>query len=182
MRSICPTCLCTTRLLPETTSALVGGTHSQNSQSRIWAANTPISASNFSHLFAQLKKKGVTRLKLYSGARGVQTKYKVGYTRPPARHPTARCKSTITMASARSRRKRLRDYYAKDRSDESEFASLAGRPGHTIGVIDLAALSDAHFVHITDSNAIIVHAYCYGLADPRFMRRHNIRKVTTYRV
>jgi RHS repeat-associated protein len=73
-------------------------------------------------------------------------------------------------------------FYAKDRSNEREFASLAGRRGHTIGVVDLATLSDAGFVHITNSNSLIVHAYCYGLADLRFMRRYNIRRVTTYRV
>jgi RHS repeat-associated protein len=73
-------------------------------------------------------------------------------------------------------------FYQKDKSSEGEYASLTGRPGRSITTVDLATITDTEFADFTDSNAIIVHAYCYGVADQQFMRRHNIVRATTYRV
>ena len=73
-------------------------------------------------------------------------------------------------------------FYISDKANEKIFASLAGRPSGAITTVYLASLTDTAFADITDSNAIIVHAYCYGVADRQFMRRHNIARATTYRV
>jgi hypothetical protein len=81
-------------------------------------------------------------------------------------------------------RRRFADsrFYNSDRSSEDEYASLAGRPGHNVGVVDLATLNDAQFLQMTDSNSVIVHGYCFGVADWKLMRRHNIPRATTYMV
>jgi Toxin with a H, D/N and C signature len=73
-------------------------------------------------------------------------------------------------------------FYAGDLASESEFASLAGRPDHSVKVTNLAKLSQADYLRLTDSNSIIVHGYCFGVADWPFMRKHNVSRATTYRV
>jgi hypothetical protein len=47
-------------------------------------------------------------------------------------------------------------------------------------VVDLATLTDDQFLQMTDSNSIIVHGYCFGVADWKLMRRYKIRRATTY--
>jgi hypothetical protein len=139
---------------------LVGGTHSQNSQSRIWAANTPISASNFSHLFAQLKKKGVTRLKLYTGTHGDGS----GMNWNP-----------ITG-------KRLDGDGKLYLEDEISTKRLARDAGISIDIIDMGSKTKADIDASLREPGVHVIGSCFGAADEVVMEALNLSQVTLYKL
>lgn len=127
-----------------------------------YAADTAVTISDIRRLMKSLKKtKPKQAMMILSGVHGdrLGRNWENGQRRLPAHR-----------------------FYSYDRSLADEYASLARRRPHRLNVVDLATLSDAEFLQITDTNAIIVHAYCFGVADQTFMHGYNIPRSTTYRI
>ena len=137
-----------------------GGTHSQNSQSRIWAANTPIRASNFRYLFKQLGKNAVTRLKLYTGTHGDGS----GMNWNP-----------ITG-------KRLDgdgNFYLED---EISTKRVARDAGIRIDIIDMGSRTKADIETSLREPGVHVIGSCFGAADEVVMDALNLSQVTLYKL
>jgi RHS repeat-associated protein len=65
---------------------------------------------------------------------------------------------------------------------KSLYASDARRRDDQVDVRNLGDMSNIDFVRVSNSNAIVVHIYCYGVADRELMFEHNISLATTYRL
>jgi RHS repeat-associated protein len=62
------------------------------------------------------------------------------------------------------------------------YAADARRRDEDVEVRNLGDMSNIDFVRVSNSNAIVVHIYCYGVADRELMFEHNIGWATTYRL
>lgn len=62
------------------------------------------------------------------------------------------------------------------------YAADARRRDEDVEVRNLGDMSNIDFVRVSNSNAIVVHIYCYGVADRELMFEHNVRWATTYRL
>jgi RHS repeat-associated protein len=64
---------------------------------------------------------------------------------------------------------------------QPSYASVAGRREDHVAIWNIGDMSNIDFVRASSSNALIVHAYCYGITDRELMVEHNIAWATTYR-
>jgi RHS repeat-associated protein len=75
-----------------------------------------------------------------------------------------------------------RGFYVMSDVLRTTYASLAGRSDDAVEVKNLADMTNVEFVRVSNSNAIVVHACCFGIADRELMFEHNIRQATTYQL
>lgn len=135
-----------------------GGTHTQNPQSRIWAAVTPVSVENFPRLFALLKKRGVTRLSLYTGTHGDGS----GMNWNP-----------ITGRRLDGEGK----FYLQD---ETVTKKAARDAGIDISIIDMGSRTKADIDASLRVSGVHVIGSCFGAADEVVMDALNLPHVTLY--
>jgi RHS repeat-associated protein len=135
------------------------GSHFQNSQSRIWAADTSISASNVANLLRNLsKKKRITSVNVYTGAHGDPS----GMNWDPQTG------------------KRLdphRDFLLQDRTDTERTAQDMGI---TINLVDLGSETKQSIANRLRSNGVHIMSTCFGLSDEVVMESLNLSHVTVY--
>jgi RHS repeat-associated protein len=74
-----------------------------------------------------------------------------------------------------------RYFYDYARAIQPTYATNAQRRMDQVEVRNIGDMSNVDFLRASNSNAIIVHAYCYGIADRELMFEHNIARSTTYR-
>lgn len=75
-----------------------------------------------------------------------------------------------------------RSFYVYADAIRPLYASQASRREDDVEVRNIGNMSNIEFVRASNSNAIVVHAYCYGIADRELMFEHNISRATTYRL
>lgn len=72
------------------------------------------------------------------------------------------------------------DFYQADLARVDRIAAATGRSPADIQVQPLGGADESHFMTLIQSNAHIVHAYCFSAADPVLTNALHIRYVNTF--
>ncbi|MDQ0011178.1 RHS repeat-associated protein [Luteibacter jiangsuensis] len=75
-----------------------------------------------------------------------------------------------------------RRFYEAANTIQSIHAAEARRRDDDVEVRNIGDMSNIDFVRVSNGNAIVVHGYCYGVADRELMFEHNVRRTATYRL
>jgi RHS repeat-associated protein len=137
-----------------------GRAHASHSNSKIWAASSPISANNFPHLFEQLKKRGVTKLKLYTGTHGDRS----GMNWNPITGDRLDSDPQFLLQDQLQARRYGRDL------------------GITVDLVDMGAMKRDAFAASLEEDGVHVIGSCFGVADEVVMEAMNVSQVTLYRL
>jgi RHS repeat-associated protein len=137
-----------------------GRTHANQSNSKIWAADSPITADNFPRLFQQLKQNGVTRLKLYTGTHGDRS----GMNWNP-----------ITGD-------RLDSHPQFLLQDQLRTRRVGRDLGIAVDLVDMGAVKRDVIAKSLKETGVHVIGSCFGAADEVVMEALNASEVTIYRL
>ena len=73
-----------------------------------------------------------------------------------------------------------RGFRDEDSAARAKLAFLAR--SRDLDVVDLFSISNARFLRISNGRNIVVHAYCFGVADRELMYQHNISRAVTFKL